>query len=100
MVPWIIGGIGFALVATGGIYHATAVRSAYDRTGGAESRVAYDAYLADFTGKRNAALGLYATGTLTIGVAIVLRYTVFKDPPLVTAQVGEHGAGILVGWRR
>jgi hypothetical protein len=99
-VPWIVGGIGVALVATGGIYHATAVRSAYDLADGAESRAAYDTYLADFTNKRNAALGFYATGTLTIAVAVVLRYTVFKDPPLLTAQVGEHGAGILVGWRR
>jgi hypothetical protein len=99
-VPWILGGVGVAFVAAGGIYHATAVRSAYDLADNAETTAAYDAYLGDFSDRRAAAVALYATGAVTIGLAVVLRYTVFKDPPLVTAHVDDRGAGILVGWRR
>lgn len=99
-MPWILGGVGVALVTVGGVYQATSVRSAYNLADQAETPAAYDAYLTDFTDKRSVSLGLYAAGAITIGIAVALRYTVYKDPPLVTAQVGDHGAGILVGWRR
>jgi hypothetical protein len=99
-VPWIVGGIGVGLGAIAGIYHATAVRNAYNLAAKAETAIAYDTYITDYTNKRDITIGLYATAAVTIGIAIALRYTVYKDPPHVTAQIGDHGAGILVGWQR
>jgi hypothetical protein len=99
-VPWIVGGIGVGIGAIAGIYHATSVRSAYQRADGAQTPAAYDVLATEFNDKRNVAVGLYAASAITIGVAVVLRYTVYKDAPAVTAQIGNGGGGILVGWQR
>ncbi|HUS29021.1 MAG TPA: hypothetical protein VMZ53_10935 [Kofleriaceae bacterium] len=102
-VPWLVGGAGVAIGVAGIVYHATSVSAAYDRADGAETMAAYNVLVDDFNSKRNVAVGLYAASSLTIGVAVVLRFTVYKDasePPLVTAQLGDHGAGILIGWQR
>jgi hypothetical protein len=99
-VPWIVGGAGVALGLIGGIYHATAVRSARDDLAKAYTLPGYDVLLDDFTSKRDVAVGLYGAAAITIGIAVVLHYTVYKEGPTVTAQVGDHGGGILVGWQR
>jgi hypothetical protein len=99
-VPWIIGGVGVGLAAIGGVYHATSVKSAYDRADEAETQAAYDHYAGNFRDKRDIAVGLYASGAIAIGLAVILRTTVYKRAPDVTAHVDEHGAGFLVGWRR
>lgn len=99
-VPWIVGGVGAAIGIAGIVYHAAVLGPAYNRLDNADTFPGYQVLFDDYSSKRSVVYGLYGTAALTIGVAVALRYTVYKEPPLVTAQIGDHGAGILVGWRR
>jgi hypothetical protein len=99
-VPWVVGGIGAAVGVVGVIYDVAVLGPAYNRANNADTFEGYQTLLDDYSSERSVVLGLYGTAAVTIGIAAVLRYTVYKDPPLVTAQVGEHGAAILVGWQR
>lgn len=104
-VPWIVIGAGAALGVAAGIYHVTLYRDAYDQLNNAKTPTEYR--MIDATGtydfRRKVVIGLYGAAAVTLGVGIVLRYTVFahaETAPAV-AFVPEPGGGVVsLGWIR
>ena len=103
-VPWILIGAGGTLAVAGGILHATVLRNAYNRLADAKDPTAYmNADNGDYERDRKIVLGLYGAAAVTIGIGVVLKYTVFKhhdEVPAVSFIPGQGGGLVTVGWTR
>ena len=102
-VPWIVGGVGAALVVGGAVYAAAVVPGDWSKddpngdpncTMAACSQLRSDEFLAE---------GLGIAGVLAVGTAVALKYTVFKhhdDVPGVAFVPTRGGGMVSLGWTR
>ena len=105
-VPLIVAGSGAALVAVGIVYHLGWFKPAADAldqatNGTMPDPALYDTWEHRFDVRRSATLALYGAGVLTLGVAAVLHFRVFKTSEhdvRVSAAPVEGGGIVNLGW--
>lgn len=103
-LPWIVGGVGVALVVAGGVYTATDVSPNWNAAhNDVDGSTQYNADEGKWQSAANVAWGLYIGGAVAVGTAVVLEYTVFKHHDEVpgVAFVPTRGGGMVsLGWAR
>ena len=101
-VPLYVMGAGAVVGLAGGAYALFAVKPVYDELGTTKDPNRYDDLATTMRSRRIVEGALFAGAALTVGVGLVLRYTVFKRevPVEITAHAGNGGAGIAIGWTR
>ena len=105
--PLIVIGTGAAIVVAGAIYHATLFRTAAnelaDATDSTPDPALWDQWQHRFDVRRDATIALYAAGVVTVGIGLVLKYTVYKhaDSEVRISAAPTSGGGVVsLGWTR
>jgi hypothetical protein len=108
-VPLYVMGAGAGLLVIGGVLHATYYKSAYDDLNAVskgmsgENAVTYGQKLGPWQTARDVTIGVYAAGAVTLGVGIILKYTVYKDheeAPAVAIVPTSGGGMVSLGFTR
>ncbi|MGE5183660.1 MAG: PEGA domain-containing protein [Acidobacteriota bacterium] len=99
-VPWLVIGAGGTLALVGASLHVFYYRPKYDvlnKASADNNPTAYNQALPAWRTAREVTLGVYGAAALTLGVGVILKYTVYKDHERAPAVgfVPVAGGGVM-----